>query len=71
MPETTFPDFVSIAQGFGVAAAHVRKRSEFPQALAEMLEHEGPYLLDVVCPYQSHVLPMIPSGQTAHDIITE
>ena len=71
MPETTFPDFVSIAQGFGVAAAHVRERSEFPQALAEMLEHEGPYLLDVVCPYQSHVLPMIPSGQTARDIITE
>lgn len=67
----TYPDFVSIAQGFGLQARHVRKKSEFPEALAEMLAADGPYLLDVICPYQEHVLPMIPSGGTVHDIITE
>jgi acetolactate synthase-1/2/3 large subunit len=36
-----------------------------------MLAHDGPYLLDVVCPYQEHVLPMIPSGGTVRDIIVE
>ena len=33
--------------------------------------HDGPYLLDVICPYQEHVLPMIPSGRTVRDIIIE
>jgi acetolactate synthase-1/2/3 large subunit len=36
-----------------------------------MLAHNGPYLLDVICPYQEHVLPMIPSGKTVRDIIVE
>ncbi len=67
----TYPDFVSIAHGYGVEAAQVRLRSEFPDALARMLAHDGPYLLDVICPYQEHVLPMIPSGHTVRDIITE
>lgn len=69
--EETYPNFVQIAQGFGIAAAQVRRKSEFPEALARMLAHPGPYLLDVVCPYQEHVLPMIPSGKTVHDIIIE
>ena len=67
----TYPDFVTIANGFGIQARHVRKRDEYPEALAEMLAHDGPYLLDVVCPYQEHVLPMIPSGHTVRDIILE
>jgi acetolactate synthase-1/2/3 large subunit len=71
IPERTFPDFVSIAGGFGVAARQVRSKTEYPAALAEMLSHDGPYLLDVLCPYQEHVLPMIPSGGTARNIITE
>ncbi len=36
-----------------------------------MLESKGPYLLDVICPYQEHVLPMIPSGGTVKNIITK
>jgi len=36
-----------------------------------MIQYDGPFLLDVEVPYQEHVLPMIPSGQSVHDIITE
>ena len=36
-----------------------------------MIESKGPYLLDISVPYQEHVLPMIPSGHTFADIITE
>ncbi|WP_390614148.1 biosynthetic-type acetolactate synthase large subunit [Alienimonas californiensis] len=67
----TYPNFVQIARGFGVEAAQVRKKSELPAALDKMIEAKGPYLLDVICPYQEHVLPMIPAGGTARDIITE
>jgi len=69
--EHTYPDFVSIAQGYGVESAQVRTRSEFSDALATMLASDGPYLLDCICPYQEHVLPMIPSGHSVRDIITE
>ncbi len=69
--ETTYPDFVKIAEGFGIAARQVRSRKEFPAALAGMLAAEGPYVLDILCPYQEHVLPMIPGGKTVKDIILE
>ncbi len=69
--EKTFPDFVMIAEGCGVQATHVRSKDEFPAALDEMLAADGPFLLDVICPYQEHVLPMIPGGETVRDIITE
>ncbi|MBX3442110.1 MAG: biosynthetic-type acetolactate synthase large subunit [Planctomyces sp.] len=69
--EATYPNFVEIAKGFGLQARHVRSKQEFPAALAEMLASPGPYLLDVICPYQEHVLPMIPGGKTVRDIITE
>ena len=29
----------------------------------------GPFVLDVLVPYQEHVLPMIPAGATVKDII--
>jgi len=69
--ETTYPDFVKIAEGFGIKARHVRSKAQYPAALAEMLAHDGPYLLDVICPYQEHVLPMIPGGKSVRDIIIE
>lgn len=71
IPEETYPDFVKIAEGYGVKARRVRSKEEYPEALTEMLNHDGPYLLDVICVYQEHVLPMIPSGKTVNDIITE
>lgn len=69
--ENPYPDFVTIANGFGVAARHVRSRKELPAAIAEMIATPGPFVLDVLCPYQEHVLPMIPGGKTVHDLIFE
>jgi acetolactate synthase-1/2/3 large subunit len=36
-----------------------------------MIDAPGPFLLDVVVPYQEHVLPMIPSGMTVRELIRE
>ena len=38
-------------------------------AIEEMLDSNGPYVLDIMVPYQEHVLPMIPGGMTVRDII--
>jgi len=69
--EHAYPDFVRIAEGFGVPARAVYRRDDLPGAIREMIETPGPYLLDVHVPYQEHVLPMIPSGRTVKDIIKE
>ena len=69
--QQTYPDFVTIAKGYGIKGRQVRTKEEFPEALAEMLDYPGPYLLDALCPYQSHVLPMIPANHTVRDIILE
>jgi len=67
----TYPDFVAIAKGYGIPAEQVRDKSQYDAAVQRMVETDGPYLLEVICPYQEHVLPMIPSGKTVRDIITE
>jgi acetolactate synthase-1/2/3 large subunit len=64
-----YPDFVTIAEGFGIAARHIDKPQDLVPALEELLDYDGPYILDVLVPHQEHVLPMIPSGHTVRDII--
>jgi len=70
-PEERYPDFVTVAAGFGWNARSIRKKDELREGLLEMLEAPGPFLLDVAIPYQEHVLPMIPSGMTVRDLIRE
>ena len=68
-PDALYPDFVQIAAGFGVKGRRVLKKSELRAAIQEMLDHDGPYVLDVVVPYTEHVLPMIPGGRTVKEMI--
>jgi len=68
-PEQRYPDFVAVAAGFGWQGRFVREKSELEDALREMIDSPGPYLLDVAVPYQEHVLPMIPSGMTVRELI--
>ncbi len=64
-----YPDFVQIAKGYGCGGGTVRTKSDLVEALKEMIEYPGPYVLDVEVPFQEHVLPMIPSGKTVDDMI--
>jgi len=64
-----YPDFVTIAKGFGVKARTVWDKKDLDGALVEMIESDGAFVLDVHVPHQEHVLPMIPAGMTVKDII--
>jgi acetolactate synthase-1/2/3 large subunit len=70
-PEERYPDFVTVAHGFHWNARHVWRKAELTEALQEMIDSSGPYLLDVQVPYQEHVMPMIPAGMTVRDLIKE
>ncbi|TWT63070.1 Acetolactate synthase large subunit [Rubinisphaera italica] len=67
--EEIYPDFITIAKGYGIAGQRVREKKDLEAAITEMINYDGPYLLEVICPYQEHVLPMIPGGKTVRDII--
>jgi acetolactate synthase-1/2/3 large subunit len=67
--EEPYPDFVTLAQGFRCQSRRISAKADLDGALEEMLDSKMPYVLDVLVPYQEHVLPMIPSGHTVRDII--
>jgi acetolactate synthase I/II/III large subunit len=64
-----YPDFVTIARGFRCGARSIARKEDLDDALVEMLDSKEPYVLDVLVPYQEHVLPMIPGGMTVRDMI--
>lgn len=67
--EEEYPNFVQLAKGFKVGAQKISEKKDLDEALEEMIDSDGAYVLDVMTPYQEHVLPMIPSGMTVRDII--
>ena len=68
-PDALYPNFVKIAEGYGVRGRRVIKKSELRAAIQEMLDCDGPFILDVIVPYTEHVLPMIPAGRTVKDML--
>ena len=60
------PDFVQLAQAFGWRGRSVADPAELDAALADCLNAEGPYFLDVRVAAQQNCFPMIPSGQGHH-----
>lgn len=66
-----YPDFIAIAQGYGIPGRHVFTREEVVPALKKMLACDGPFVVDVHTGYDEHVLPMIPPGGDYKSIITE
>ncbi|CCD88486.1 putative acetolactate synthase large subunit [Bradyrhizobium sp. ORS 285] len=51
------PDFVKLAESFGVAASRVTAPDQFKAALETALAHGGPYLIDIEVPRDSEVSP--------------
>jgi len=66
-----YPDYVTIAKGYGCGAATVSRKSDLSDAMDDMLSATGPFVLDVQVPYMEHVLPMIPTGHSVDDTIMQ
>jgi acetolactate synthase I/II/III large subunit len=51
------PDFVGLAESFGLGAVRVTSPDHFRAALEKALAHGGPYLIDIEVPRDSEVSP--------------
>ncbi len=65
------PDFVGIAKAYGLASQKVTSREQLEDAIQEMLDHKGPYVLEVVVEKEDNVFPMVPTGASVSDILLE
>ncbi len=65
------PNFLKIAEGFGVAGHQVKKAKDVTAGLKKMLKHKGAYLLHVNCQKEENVFPMIASGKAVDEIVLE
>lgn len=69
--EMTNPDFVKLAQAYGIAARHVEDRTELEAAVDAMLAATGPYFLEVKVEKEENVFPMVPQGAGVSEMILE
>jgi len=66
--EITSPEFVKVAEGYGIAGERVAEKRTLAGAINTMLEHDGPYLLEIMVEKEDNVFPMVPSGASVTDI---
>ena len=62
----SLPDFVKLADTFGMTGLRTSKPDELDDVLKEMIAIDGPVIVDIHVDPKENVYPMIPSG-AAHD----
>ncbi|MBN2486657.1 MAG: biosynthetic-type acetolactate synthase large subunit [Bacteroidales bacterium] len=65
------PNFIKIAEGYGIAGKKILNRPELADGIQQMLDHKGPYLLEVSIEKEDNVFPMVPTGASVTEIILE
>src|ERR1035437_3654786 len=66
--ELVNPDFVMISKAYHIPAKKVSKREELDSSLNEMLDAEGPYLLEIMIEKEGNVFPMVEPGASVSEI---
>lgn len=65
------PDFVKLAEAYGIKGIRVTKQDELESAINEANNHSGPVVVDFVIEKVDDVYPMIPAGQSVEELIEE
>ncbi len=65
------PDYNMIASAYGIPSRLVVKREELADAVREMIETPGAFLLHVAVEEEDNVMPMIPPGASICDMVLE
>jgi acetolactate synthase-1/2/3 large subunit len=63
------PDFVKVAEAYGIAALKVTDRLQVIPAIEQAMEHQGPFLIDFVVEPEENVYPMVPPGAALAELI--
>ncbi len=66
--ELVNPDFIMIAKAFSISAKKVTARKDLKDAIAEMLNTKGAYLLEIVVEKEGNVFPMVEPGKSVSEV---
>ena len=65
------PDFVMLAESYGVSAVRVTEQEDVLPALRQAQTHDGPFLIEFVVDSNTNVYPMVPPGGSLADTIED
>ncbi len=65
------PDYEMIAKAYNIATRTVIEREELNDAITEMLNTDGPFLLQCAIMEEDNVLPMTPPGANVDEMLLE
>ena len=65
----SLPDFVKLAGAFGIKGMQVSDPADLDAAIQEMLDHDGPVVMDVRVEKHENCFPMIPSGKPHNEML--
>jgi acetolactate synthase-1/2/3 large subunit len=68
---TANPDFVKLAEAFGMKALRVSRPQDVENAIRQANAHAGPVLVDFRISPTENVFPMIPAGQSLAELIED
>ncbi len=65
------PDFVKLAQAYGVKGFHIDKAEDVTDVLKQAIAFKGPALIHAEVIKEDNVFPMVPAGKSAYHMIIE
>lgn len=65
------PDFVKLAEAYGIPACRVSEKDSVAEAITWAMETEGPVLVDFWIDSEQDVYPMIPSGMSVAELMED
>jgi acetolactate synthase-1/2/3 large subunit len=65
------PDFVKLAEAYGIRGARVEHRTDLPDAIEDFLKDREPRLLDVWVDPTENVYPIVPPGASLAEMVVE
>lgn len=65
----SMPDFVQLAGAYGVKGILVERKEDLTAAVAEMLAHDGPVLMNVLVRKDENCYPMVAPGKANSDMV--
>jgi len=65
------PDFVKLADAYGIPALRVKQKEEVVPAIEQAMAESGPFIIDFQVEPEENVYPMVPPGASLTELIEE
>ncbi len=65
------PDFVKLAEAYGIPALRVKHNGEVVSAIEQAMNYQGPFIIDFMIEPEENVYPMVLPGAALAEVLEE